>query len=89
MSFSRFTRVFLWGFAMTAISTAASGPALARGTDKTIVLVHGGFVDGDVAFPLAAIPTGQTGMSKSLVASRVDAISATVRSQLRATSGSA
>jgi hypothetical protein len=36
----------------------------------------------DVAFPLAVIPTGQTGMSKSLVASRVDAISATVRSQL-------
>lgn len=31
---------------MNAISAATAGPASARGTDKTIVLVHGGFVDG-------------------------------------------
>lgn len=35
-----------WGLAMTAIPSAASNPESARGTDKTIVLVHGGFVDG-------------------------------------------
>ncbi|HEV3087497.1 MAG TPA: alpha/beta hydrolase [Candidatus Elarobacter sp.] len=31
---------------MTTASTAPTGSASAKGTDKTVVLVHGGFVDG-------------------------------------------